>query len=330
MADRKDPDRRPKRKPLHRRAWVRAAAYMVGGLLVALGAVILMRSLDADRDAQRIAAFFVVVGALFLLLRNENIETKDPLTVLATLIGLGGAAVAALTLVGSIETPPPLGCINTDGPIRGTVGAETTTIYARATQASEPQGLLLRGCQLEFEGYCIGSVHFDATVDAVRDTRWMILSGGRGLVASGDTVGTTPRDLGPSKCAGGVPPPDRLVFHEAAIDGTSGLVRLQAVAPRAAVIGFALQLRDGRWRRLGWDKIADDDIPLVARVPAEARVGATVSATPCIAFQRPAGPTRYARLRRGDAAGRAPFVRQPVGWNPREVACQAGIVEPGS
>jgi hypothetical protein len=313
------------------RGLLRVVFYLVGGLLAALGVVVIMRWAGADRDMQRIAAFVLVIGALLLLLRSNPAAAQDPFAAVVTLVGLGVASVGALSFIGSIETPAPPGCLNTDGPIRATVKAEYAVIGSKADLASDPKGLVVRGCQLKFTGYCIGAVHQDEFDPRVPDARWLILPDGRGLIEAGSMAGTIPRDADPSKCPGGVRAPTKIVFSKAVIDEKTERVLLQAVAPRAAMIGFALKRRDGQWQRIGWDPTAEGGGPETLYLPARASVGTTVAATACIALRRPApAPTKQLSLAGPGRSGTLLkfHVLQPVGSDPREVACKAGILPP--
>jgi hypothetical protein len=305
----------------------RTVGYLLAGLLVGFVVVVVMRSVGADRDAQRIGAFVSVIGALLLLLRSGSIETRDPLAVLVTLLALGAASVSALSFIGSIEEPARLGCLNTDGPIQATVRV-SSTVYSRARLDSDPKGLVLRGCQLRFTGYCIGTVHQNVFDREIPDSRWLILADGRGLVAAGDTVGTIPRHVDPSKCPGGVSAPNALSFTKAVIDERTDRALLLARAPRAAMIGFALKRPDGRWQRLGWNRTAEAGGSETFYLPARASVGSLVAATACMALRRPAGATKQLRLGGPGRSGTPPRFRvtQPIGSQPSDVACDAGLL----
>ena len=87
------------------------------------------------------------------------------------------------------------------------------------------------------------------------------------------------------------------------------------------MIGFAVQLSD-----LAGISSQKTVSPFGGATSGSGWRGATVDATPCFAFQRPAGPTRQVKPRAGALKQRGKFVQQPTGTNPREVACNAGIV----
>jgi hypothetical protein len=319
----------PGEKPDRGRAIALVLLYLAIGTGAAVIAVEIVQALGLDPTGQRVVAFACVGTALLLLAGNSRVKAGEPVAVIATLLGICTAAVAALGYIGPIEAEPPLGCINSSGEIDATVSGETTVVFSRATPASEPKRLLLRGCQLKAEGYCVGAVHQDALENQVLDSRWLILSDNQGLVPAGRTVGNTPAHAH-KRCAGDVPRPDHLTFTAAELDRAKATVALQAVAPRAAFVGFALEHPDGRWVRLGWDKTPEDDQPLNAPAPAEAVRGAEVAAVACIAFRRSSGPVRRATLGRGRTDRTdLPVVKQPIWSRPEQAACDAAVPPPG-
>lgn len=128
----------------------------------------------------------------------------DPLSLLVAVVGLATAAFAALSVTGAVERPPEPGCINTEGDNKATVANEAARLFAGPSPNADPLGLALRGCKLQYGGYWIGEVHRDVSENTVLDSRWLILSDDQRLIASGDTVGTTPA-VGPSsskRCKG--------------------------------------------------------------------------------------------------------------------------------
>lgn len=241
---------RKSRRSTHNLRAVLAVAYTLVGLVAAWTAVLVARGLGVTRQGQQVIAFVCIAGALLALSLNASARPDDPASFVATMVALGVAGVAALTIIGPIQRDAGLGCIVSDGPIKATISADEAIIFARATPDSDSKGLLLRGCNVGFVGYCIGAVHPDVLQFGLNDSRWMKLSDGQGLVPSGQTVGTTPASLRPSSCPGGVKPPNALAFKGAIVDVVRGRLSLLAQAPRAALIGFAAELPDGRWRRV--------------------------------------------------------------------------------
>lgn len=304
-------------------------AYVGAGAIAAVLAVETAQLFGLDPEGQRVVAFVVVGAALVLLAFNPRLRQGDPVAVAATLLGISVAVVGALSYVGPIEEEPALGCINSDGHLDATISAETAVVFSRATPASEPRRMLLRGCQIHPTGWCVGAVHGDVLEQEVRDSRWLLLPDDEGLVASGHTVGTTPPDEEPSKCPGGVGRPDQVDFTAAIVDARSSTVALQARAPRAAFIGFAMRRDDGRWARLGWDKAPEDDVALHAPMPPDAKPGAQIAAVACIAFLRPSGAVGQATLGRGRAKPtELPLVKQPVAERPGDAACNSAVPPP--
>jgi len=315
--------------------WRRLFSYFLVGFLAAWAFVTVLDWLDASRDMQRAAAFVCIAGALWALIRHEQLEAGDALRVAATVFALAVSTVALLGIIGSIEEVPPLGCVSSEGEIQATISpASGATVWTKATSGSDPTGLLLvRGCRLKFSGWCLGAIHLNARDSAVTDSRWLILSDGRGLVASGHTIGTIPRDVEPENCPGHVEPPGPVEFREAWVDAKAKRVRLLALSPRAAMVGFAVR-EDNRWRRLGWDTHAVDEQPVTLQFPAgkPVKAGAVIAAVPCIAFERPtnrdvagAGKAEEKTLilkGRSVEPGNEKIAYQPTGKDVAEVACQ--------
>jgi hypothetical protein len=315
--------------------WRRLFSYFLVGFLAAWAFVTVLGWLDASRDMQRAAAFICVAGALWALIRNEQLEVGDAMRVAATVFALAVSTVALLGIIGSIEEVPPLGCVSSEGKIQATISADTGTIvWTKATPGSDATGLLLvRGCRLKFSGWCLGAIHLNARDTAVTDSRWLILSDGRGLVASGHTIGTIPRGMEPENCPGQVDPPGPVEFREAWVDAKTKRIRLLARSSHAAMIGFAV--REGnRWRRLGWDTYAVDEQPVTLQFPAgeSVKAGERIAAVPCIAFERPtnrdvagAGQAKEKTLiLKGKSVepGNEKIAYQPTGKDIAEVACQ--------
>ncbi len=204
------------------------------------------------------------------------------------------------------------------------------SVHASATRRSQVVRHWPVDCRLEFVGYCIGGVTFDVTYPLVPDSRWFILPMGQGLIASGDTAGNPERSLRPRDCPGSVAPPDKVVVREATLDRGRRVVRLAGQAPRAAFIGYALQLPDGRWQRIGWDKSPDDASPLVVDLEKRIPVRSRFSAVACIAIKRGTDTLTTRRLAPGTV--QAPLegenIAQPVRKNPSDAACAAGLIKP--
>jgi hypothetical protein len=317
-----------------RSAWERlriAATYVSTVGLAAAVAVTVARAGDFDPTGQRIVTVLFAGGALFVLLIVRRDLCPDPLSGVLTLTGITGTVVAVLITVGAIEDEPAPGCINTDGPIAATVsGFEgSAVLFSRATPASDAKGLLTRGCKLRALGYCIGASHRDALQEGINDVRWLLLSGRQGLIGAGDIAGTIPRgESAMVKCPGGLDLPDRVDVGAATIDRAQGRVSILARASRAAFIGFALALPDGTWKRLGWDRAPENDVPMIAEVP-EATRGATIIAVACVGFQRPVAARDQERLQVGTVAPKdLPYVTQPTSQRPEDAACDAGIPDP--
>jgi hypothetical protein len=314
---------------------LRLLAHFLVGFLAAWASVSVLGLVDAGRDLQRVAAFVCVAGALAVVFSKQDLRPSDSLGVIATVVGLAVSSVAALGTIGSIDEVPALGCIASEGRLKATISKEAATVWSEATPASPATGfLLLQGCRMKFTGYCLGAVHRDAFEQEVTDSRWLIISDGRGLVASGHTVGTIPEDETPSKCPGSTGPPGPVRFRSAEIDSSTQRIRLFAQSDRAAIIGFAIREND-QWKRLGWDTSAIDEEPVVVAFPQATtpHAGATVAAIACIGYQRPSGKATSGRLASGDVpASKDPAAEpsnvQPTARPMADAACDASVPPP--
>jgi hypothetical protein len=203
-------------------------------------------------------------------------------------------------------------------------------IYTGATVASEAKGLVLGGCGLRFTGYCIGAVHQDVTENSVPDSRWLILSDERGLIPSGHTVGSIPVDIKPTTCNYGLAPPKKVTFTKALLDAKNKRVLVDATAPNAAMIGFALELADRHWQRVGWDTTPTGGQPESFGLPAPAAVGTKLLATACMGFRRPIGTPQELALRAGRSGSPTKTVAtQPIDKDGSRVACNSGVLVSG-
>jgi hypothetical protein len=318
-------------RTLAERRRLRLLGHFLVGFLAAWASVVVLDELGAARDLQRVAAFLCVGGALAVVFSKEDLRPADSLGVIATVVGLAVSSAAALGVIGSIEEAPALGCVSSDGDLRATISNDAATVWSEATPASPATGvLLLKGCQMRFTGYCLGAIHRDAMEDQVTDSRWLILSDGRGLVAAGHTVGTIPEDEQPQPCPGSVQPPGPVSFTSAEIDPRTKRIQLLAQADRAAIIGFVIKNGD-QWQRLGWDTKAMDEEPVVVAFPrgTQAASGATVAAVACIGFERPSGQLAARPLATGVVpAGQEPSNAQPESDTADETACAASVPPP--
>lgn len=297
------------------------------GLAIALLIGFTVKGLDGSRGLQVTLAAIGFSSLVLFVIWNEEIGLVEGLGLAIAVIALASTLIGGLVFPGPIESDSGriTRCVDSDGRNEATVSAKNTSIYPEADHASTPVGLLLEGCTFRFDDYCIGTVQTDAQYEGVKDSRWLILSDDQ-LVASAHTVGFIPPDQAPTTCPGGLKPPDRIVFRKAVLS-SDGLLELDATAPRAAVVGFALMREGGRWLRLGWDPSPNDAFPEVFVAPAIARPGDLILATPCMAFGRPIGPTRQLRLTAGPVEGEPEPFRQPVHSTAVGAACDAGIAE---
>lgn len=313
------------------------AAVAAGAVLAAL-AVWLLRNAGATPQLQRIVAFVCVGSALLLAMLRGRVGPDDGLSAAATLIAVSAVAVAALTYVGSVDKDPQFGCINSHGPLDATVSGNVSVVYSRPTAASDPEGLLLRGCEVHAVSWCVGAIHEDAIEAKVFDVRWLELESDKGFVPVGRTVSQRlPDGDRDDDCTGGIAPPKDITFTLAVLDRETGDVGLTATTKGAAFIGFAIRRSDDRWQRLGWDYEADDDQPVVLPPPAAgARAGDEVVAVACLGYQQPAesdgvpvtqrAPLELARgLERDPKRG---ATAQPLGKTASDAACNSAVPTP--
>ena len=243
-------------------------------------------------------------------------------TPLAAVVLVAAGIALAVILVGGEDSP---GC-GGDGAFEMTTYKDGAHLYEKATTASQVLHQVKGGCKARFVSYCYGRVHNDSTFEHVRDIRWLIRAGGEGLMPNGETVGQIPPDVPTQRCPGGFPAPRKFTFTRARISKNGRWVELHARAPRAAVIGFALRLPNGRWRRVGWDDVAGDDAPLHMDLFIKAKPGDKIVSIPCIGWKVPveAKPKTLA-LKPGDVRKpTGPFVEQPVKATAVDAACDAG------
>jgi hypothetical protein len=207
--------------PRNRAVLAFASALVFVFALVAL--VALLKVSDVRPEWQRTLVFVVVVSAVALVTWKLRAGPADPLTATATVVALCTVAVAGLTYVGVVDHDPQFGCVNTNGPLQATVSRNPTVIYSSGTAAAEPKGMLLRGCTVNADAWCVGAVHEDAIEAAVFDARWLVLSGERGYLPYGRTVGPAlPEDKRVIERALRLRPPQDVTFTHALLDRRSG------------------------------------------------------------------------------------------------------------
>jgi hypothetical protein len=69
------------------------------------------------------------------------------------------------------------------------------------------------------------------------------------------------------------------------------LLILSATSPRAAMVGFALQITRGKeptYMRIGWDRSPEDDLPVAFAATPQMKKGGKIVAVSCIGFRAPA------------------------------------------
>jgi hypothetical protein len=313
--------------------WVCAA--IAGGAALAVIAVLFAQRLGASPKLQRIAAYGGVASAMVVVASNHRLRPTDPVTLAATLVGLSTVVVSVLLYVGPIEKTAAFGCIKSQGKYDATISGESAIVYTGPSASNDATRLLLQGCVVHFDHYCIGAVHHDIIEREVLDSRWLILPGKHRYLASGFTVSAPPSSAevpcaDPISTRRDAKPPDRVSLISARIDQQQHLVRIEAVAPRAAFVGFAY--RHGKsWWRLGWDVSPSTHSAVLLSAPATLKVGDPIAAVACVAFNRPARRVAAARLYleggvRLVGKGKDRSGEQPKGDTPEESACNSGVL----
>jgi hypothetical protein len=252
-------------------------------------------------------------------------------------LGLIGAIGAILVTAGTAldldqklpDGPAPVGALvdchgMPSGPYQDGFVASTDLGYTLIRQ--EPRfdsGVLRRyppGCELAFDGYCIGDPKADWRFH-VPDPIWFSLAEEDGFVASADIrarpkAGSVPALSG---CTGGRPAPEIPEITDPVSEKVQGELEFTAAAPRAIEVGFAVYYpntagRPGtaRWHALGVDLNTADGVsaPWDSRsVPGQsgpnpARIA--VLAVPCEGLEFPYGRPAERRYIVANQGGQAP------------------------
>lgn len=316
-----------------------AVAAAAGAVAAALG-----RLVGAGTVASTVAIAVAMFSVLLIyVVRATARSTGDlgpgeVLGVLGAATGLVVLEVACLNGAGLVPKPRP-GPIPVRACLEGNDGpgvVQTTGLrgkgplrYSKAQANSDVKGALAVGCEVRYVGICVGQMINDSREAFQPDRRWLILGGGKGLVASGQTVATIPARFRPRRCPGGLEPPTSPRRVGATVDRARGRVAITGQAPRAAYIGVAFKRRDGKWQRLGWDRTPGDRRGTAFRLPRGLAPGRPVAAAACIGYRFPVGTPTIAVARRGNAPRPRPVgpVRQPTGTDAGRTACDAGAID---
>ena len=161
------------------------------------------------------------------------------------------------------------------------------------------------GCELGFDGYCLGEPKDDWRFDT-QDPVWFRLtepleSGGRGYIASADLKAGPPGDdLNEIDC--GTPEPLQPEITSPRRDKLTGRVHFAAAAPNAIQVGFAINydhlrgsVRSNRtWHQIGVDTNTGDGVSVSwdsRSVPGQSHgevSSVTLVVVPCLGLEFPA------------------------------------------
>jgi hypothetical protein len=250
------------------------------------------------------------------------------ISAVATVIGLGVLVLAGLRIAGAVTPPPPVGCINTSGPDHATVAVDRAVTYKQPTVNSVATGLLILGCRLHFDGFCVGDNVKDQ-IGQILDGRWLHLSDSQGYLAGAMSAGPPPSaDKPRSDC----PSPRRrpaVVSAIGTLNSQRGTIKVLARARDTAIIGFAVKDGDG-WRRVGWDIAPADRKPVTFSVRPGLRPTAEFRAVPCVGYHQPFGQAKAITVRPGSAGSAGdPFNQnQPRSRDSTDAACTLPTTRP--
>jgi hypothetical protein len=333
-------DKERERRRRRRRLLGPAALYSLTALILAAVGFWIADRLGWGSTAKGATVFVIVMAVQVVFVARADPEERGiDLSSRWAVVGALALAIALPTavaglLVAIFDTPSARAACP-EGPGRfftrgAVVSGHGPEIHTAASVTSQVTRIISSDCKLPFVGYCIGDVVLDATHPEVPDSRWFILPKGQGLIPSGQTVGNPPAGMRPQRCKGGVSPPNSVTIREAVLDPSGRYIRLGGYSLRAAFVGFALRLRDGRWRRIGWDRGPEDPNSFEATIEPPALDRVEIAAVACVAVDN---PTSIVDLRRSEVGRippvRQPFrVRQPTGATPAPVACKPGTKLP--
>ena len=244
---------------------------------------------------------------------------------MVTVIGLGILVLGGLRIAGAITQPPPVGCINTSGVDSTTIALDKELTYKQPSLNADPTGLLILGCRIRYEGYCVGDTRWDV-IGQVSDARWWKLSGDQGYLSGVATAGPAPSNNEPrSDC----PSPRRhpaVLTATGTFDTKTSTVRMTATARDVGMIGFVVREGNG-WRRVGWDKKRKQPGPVKFNVKPRLPANTEFRAVPCVGYPSRYGTDKAVSIRVGSVtASKNPFnAHQPRTTN-LDAACKLPTV----
>jgi hypothetical protein len=280
---------------------------------VAAAALLIADLVWRDRlPRSTIAAVGLAALALIVIWLFGSSGWRAAVGVLSALAAILLAAGTALDLDQRLpDGPPPVGALvdcpdNPEGPYTDGFVAPTRLDYTAVRDRPTLIGTIWRkyptGCELAFDGYCIGEPK-DHWLFHEQDPVWFSLADRHGYVpsadiAAGPSAGHVPR----LTCAHDKPVPPRPEITAPRRRRLTGPVEIAAAAPGAIEVGFAVYYAESagvsesaHWHQIGVDVETGDGITVrwdTRSVPGQGERGhpapITLLAAPCLGLQFPA------------------------------------------
>jgi hypothetical protein len=192
------------------------------------------------------------------------------------------------------------------------------------------------GCELAFEGYCIGEPK-DHWLFHEQDAVWFSLADGHGYVPSADiAAGPSPENVQRLPCVHAKQPPAPPEITAPRRRRLTGPIEIAAAAPGAIEVGFAVYYADlvgPDWHQIGVDVETGDGITArwdTRSVPGQGDRGRpapiTVLVAPCLGLGFPAPESDQRNYVAANGGGGLRRARPPESESidhPRGVACKA-------
>lgn len=251
-------------------------------------------------DPVALTAVVVTAGAILVgVIRLIGYQDLPPavvlfLALLATFIGVASLVTNEGEEDGPGSEEPRLGrlaCLDegeSEMPFSGTVFRSGVPVRGGPGLTFPTVGKPLpKDCRLNFSGLCLGDVVEDYAL-GTPDIQWFKLADGPGYVSSARINGNPPPGTQPGDCPGDRPAPERVSLRAPIRPPVGGRGILEATAPHAPIVGFAVF--DGQeWRQIEWDDNPSDGFKVrwrpsrFQRARSRHETALTVTAVVCLA-----------------------------------------------